>query len=98
MRHQKNQRRPSGSRAAFASLRSSRKKYIGFYERFVNALYPVQRPVPPLPDCAEPDTKQRLVENGADVETMSVEQFQAFVNAESSKYLRVIKETGVTAE
>jgi tripartite-type tricarboxylate transporter receptor subunit TctC len=47
---------------------------------------------------SQPDTKQRLVENGADVESMSVEQFRAFVNAESSKYLRVIKETGVTAE
>jgi tripartite-type tricarboxylate transporter receptor subunit TctC len=46
----------------------------------------------------QPDTKQRLVENGADVETMSVDQFRAFANAESSKYLRIIKETGVTAE
>jgi hypothetical protein len=29
---------------------------------------------------------------------MSVEQFRAFVDAESSKYLRIIKETCVTAE
>ena len=29
---------------------------------------------------------------------MSVDQFRAFVDAESSKYLRIIKETGVTAE
>jgi hypothetical protein len=28
---------------------------------------------------------------------MSVDQFRAFVNAESSKYARIIKETGVTA-
>jgi tripartite-type tricarboxylate transporter receptor subunit TctC len=46
----------------------------------------------------DPDTKQKLVEAGADVEAMSVDRFRAFVNAESSKYLRVIKETGVTAE
>jgi len=46
----------------------------------------------------EPDTRQRLVEAGADVEAMSVDQFRAFVDAESNKYLRIIKETGVTAE
>ena len=47
---------------------------------------------------SDPETRQKLVEAGADVETMSLEQFHAFVGAESSKYLRVIKETGVTAE
>jgi tripartite-type tricarboxylate transporter receptor subunit TctC len=46
----------------------------------------------------DPETRQRLVEAGADVEAMSVDQFRAFVDAESSKYLRIIKETGVTAE
>ena len=46
----------------------------------------------------EPDTRQRLVEAGADVEAMSVDQFRAFVDAESNKYLRIIMETGVTAE
>ena len=46
----------------------------------------------------EPDTRQRLVEAGAEVEAMSVDQFRAFVDAESNKYLRIIKETGVTAE
>jgi tripartite-type tricarboxylate transporter receptor subunit TctC len=46
----------------------------------------------------EPDTRQRLVESGAEVEPMSVDQFRAFVDAESRKYLRIIKETGVTAE
>jgi len=46
----------------------------------------------------DPDTRQRLVEAGADVEAMSVDQFRAFVDAESNKYLRIIKETGVTAE
>jgi hypothetical protein len=38
------------------------------------------------------------VEAGADVEPMSVDQFRAFVDAESSKYARIIKETGVHAE
>jgi tripartite-type tricarboxylate transporter receptor subunit TctC len=46
----------------------------------------------------DPDVKKKLVDAGAEVEAMSVDQFRAFVNAESSKYLRIIKETGVTAE
>jgi tripartite-type tricarboxylate transporter receptor subunit TctC len=46
----------------------------------------------------DPDTRKRLVEAGADVETLSVEQTRAFVHNESEKYLRIIKETGVTAE
>ena len=47
---------------------------------------------------ADPETRKKLVEAGADVEPMSVAQFRAFVDAESSKYLRIIKQTGVTAE
>src|ERR1039458_3868954 len=46
----------------------------------------------------DPETRQRLVEAGAEVEAMSVDQFRAFVDAESNTYLRIIKETGVTAE
>jgi tripartite-type tricarboxylate transporter receptor subunit TctC len=46
----------------------------------------------------DPETRKKLVEAGADVEPMSVAQFRAFVDAESNKYLRIIKETGVTAE
>jgi tripartite-type tricarboxylate transporter receptor subunit TctC len=46
----------------------------------------------------EPETRARLVEAGADVEPMSVDQFRAFVDAESNKYARIIKETGVHAE
>lgn len=46
----------------------------------------------------DPDTRQRLVEAGAEVETMSVDQFRAFVDAESGKYQSIINETGVTAE
>ena len=46
----------------------------------------------------DPDTKKRLVDAGAEVEAMSVAQFRGFVDSESGKYLRIIKETGVTAE
>ena len=46
----------------------------------------------------DPETKKKLLDAGAEVEAMSVEQFRAFVDAESGKYLRIIKETGVTAE
>jgi tripartite-type tricarboxylate transporter receptor subunit TctC len=44
------------------------------------------------------DTRQKLIEAGAEVEAMSVAQFRAFVDGESAKYQRIIKETGVTAE
>src|SRR6185369_15877632 len=44
------------------------------------------------------DTKKKLLDAGAEVEAMSVAQFRAFVDAESSKYQRIIKETGVTAD
>jgi tripartite-type tricarboxylate transporter receptor subunit TctC len=47
---------------------------------------------------SDPETRQRLVEAGAEVEAMSVARFRAFVDGESSKYLRIINETGVTAE
>jgi len=46
----------------------------------------------------DPDTRQKLVEAGAEVEPMSVAQVRAFVDGESAKYQRIIKETGVTAE
>jgi tripartite-type tricarboxylate transporter receptor subunit TctC len=46
----------------------------------------------------DPGTRKRLVEAGAEVDAMSVEQFRGFVDRESSKYARIIKETGVTAE
>jgi uncharacterized membrane protein len=35
---------------------------------------------------------------GADIIPMSVDQFTQFVKAESKKYLRIIKDTGVTPE
>jgi tripartite-type tricarboxylate transporter receptor subunit TctC len=47
---------------------------------------------------AQPDMREKLLEAGADVIPMSVEQTAAFVKAESDKYRQIIKETGVTPE
>ncbi len=47
---------------------------------------------------AEPEVKTRLEGAGAVVTPMSVGQFREFVRRESAKYLRVIKQTGVTAQ
>lgn len=46
----------------------------------------------------DPENRKKLTDAGADVDAMSVAQFRAFVDRESSKYARIIKETGVTAE
>lgn len=46
----------------------------------------------------DPDVKARLEAAGAVVTPMSVGQFTDFVQSESAKYLRVIKETGVTSQ
>jgi tripartite-type tricarboxylate transporter receptor subunit TctC len=46
----------------------------------------------------DPETRKRLIEAGADVDPMSVDQVRAFVDRESSKYARIVKETGVTME
>ncbi len=46
----------------------------------------------------DPDVKMRLEAAGAVVTPMSVAQFTDFVQSESAKYLRVIKETGVTSQ
>ena len=47
---------------------------------------------------AQPDVKAKLETAGAIVQPMSVAQVKAFVQAESRKYLTVIKETGATAQ
>jgi tripartite-type tricarboxylate transporter receptor subunit TctC len=46
----------------------------------------------------DPEVKARLEAAGAVVTSMSVAQFKDFVQNESAKYLRVIKQTGVTAQ
>jgi tripartite-type tricarboxylate transporter receptor subunit TctC len=43
----------------------------------------------------DPETKQKLLDAGANVVPQSTEQFAAFVAAESAKYERIIRETGV---
>jgi tripartite-type tricarboxylate transporter receptor subunit TctC len=47
---------------------------------------------------AQADTREKLREAGAVVTPLSVADTAAFVKAESAKYLRIIKETGVTPE
>ena len=44
---------------------------------------------------ADPTVRQRLVDAGANVAPMSIADFAAFVQAESAKYERIIRETGV---
>ena len=47
---------------------------------------------------ADPATRQKLVHAGANVMALSIEQFAAFVQTESEKYERIIRETGVKPE
>ena len=47
---------------------------------------------------ADPGTRQKLLDAGANVEPMSIEKFNAFVTAEREKYRRVIRETGIKPE
>ena len=44
---------------------------------------------------AEPETRQKLLDAGANVVPLSIEEFAAFVKAESEKYERIIRLTGV---
>ena len=44
----------------------------------------------------ESDVKQRLLEAGADVTPVSVDQFATFVTAEIGKFQQIIRETGLT--
>jgi tripartite-type tricarboxylate transporter receptor subunit TctC len=46
----------------------------------------------------QPDFTARLRDEGASVTALSIDQFSAFVNAESNKYLRIIQESGVKPE
>jgi tripartite-type tricarboxylate transporter receptor subunit TctC len=47
---------------------------------------------------ADPPTRQKLIEAGANVATLSTAEFAAFVKAEAEKYERIIKLTGVKAD
>jgi tripartite-type tricarboxylate transporter receptor subunit TctC len=46
----------------------------------------------------DPETRQKLVDAGANVVPLSLEEFTAFVKAESEKYERIIRLTGVKSE
>ena len=43
----------------------------------------------------EPDIKARLLQIGADVRTISIEEFAAFTQSESGKFLRIIKDANL---
>jgi tripartite-type tricarboxylate transporter receptor subunit TctC len=47
---------------------------------------------------ADPAVRRRLVEAGANVASLSIDEFAVFVKAESEKYERIIRETGVKPE
>jgi tripartite-type tricarboxylate transporter receptor subunit TctC len=47
---------------------------------------------------ADPDIRQKLVEAGANVTPLTVDQFAAFVRAESAKYAGIIKDAGLKPE
>jgi tripartite-type tricarboxylate transporter receptor subunit TctC len=47
---------------------------------------------------ADPDVKQKLLDAGANVVPLSIDEFAAFVKAESEKYERIIRLTGVKPE
>lgn len=46
----------------------------------------------------EPDIKSRLQDDGAEVRTLSIDQFTAFVRAEIEKYQLIIKDANLKAE
>jgi tripartite-type tricarboxylate transporter receptor subunit TctC len=47
---------------------------------------------------AEPEVRQRLIDAGANVVPLSLDDFATFVKNESEKYERIIRLTGVKAE
>jgi tripartite-type tricarboxylate transporter receptor subunit TctC len=47
---------------------------------------------------ALPDVREKLLEAGADVRPMSVDEFTAFVRQQSEKYQQIIRDTGVTVD
>jgi len=46
----------------------------------------------------QPDIRAKLRDDGADVTPLTVDQFTAYVKAESEKYLQIIRQSGVTPE
>ena len=46
----------------------------------------------------QPDVKAKLLDAGADVMPMGIDQFAAFVNAESEKFLQIVKDANLKPE
>jgi tripartite-type tricarboxylate transporter receptor subunit TctC len=46
----------------------------------------------------QPDIRAKLRDDGADVTPLTVDQFTAYVSVESEKYLKIIKQSGITPE
>jgi tripartite-type tricarboxylate transporter receptor subunit TctC len=46
----------------------------------------------------EPDVKAKLVDAGAEVATMSVAQFEAFVKTEVVKFAAIVKDASIKPE
>jgi tripartite-type tricarboxylate transporter receptor subunit TctC len=46
---------------------------------------------------ARPDIRAKLLDIGADVRTISVEEFAVFARSESAKFLRIIQDAGLKA-
>jgi tripartite-type tricarboxylate transporter receptor subunit TctC len=44
---------------------------------------------------AQPDVKAKLLDAGADVSPMAIDQFGAFIKAESEKYQQIVKQAGL---
>jgi tripartite-type tricarboxylate transporter receptor subunit TctC len=49
-------------------------------------------------NVTQPDVRAKLRDDGADVSPLTVDQFAAFVKAESDKYLQIIRQSGVKPE
>src|SRR5262249_23890562 len=47
---------------------------------------------------ADPEIRQKLLEQGADVRPMSVDEFTAFVKAEIGKFQQIVNEAGLTPQ
>ena len=47
---------------------------------------------------ALPDIRKKMADNGVDIMPMSVDQFAGFIKAESDKYARIVKATGIKPE
>jgi tripartite-type tricarboxylate transporter receptor subunit TctC len=70
----------------FFAPRGTPKEVVARLNREINAV------------LADAEIKQKLVEAGASVTPLSVEQFGAFVKAESAKYAGIIKDAGLKPE